>query len=192
MILARELGLDEQEIHDLQLGAILHDIGKYRIPDRILYKPGKLDEEEWEVMRQHPVYGAEFVRRITILAPAEAVVLHHHERWDGNGYPHGTTGEEIPLGARIFSVVDAFDAMCERRCYKEARSPDLALAELKRCAGTQFDPRVVEAFENAWPRILKVQDVGNRPAAPRSLWVDRPRPTTPEMLEAEVRRASGM
>ncbi|MCA9315966.1 MAG: response regulator [Planctomycetota bacterium] len=152
-LLAREMGFSERELRDVQLGAMLHDVGKYRVPDAILTKPGPLDEDEWKVMRMHPEFGADFVARIPFLAAASTVIRHHHERWDGGGYPDGLEGEDIPLAARIFACVDAYDAIISERCYKGAQPSSVAIAELRRCAGTQFDPGVVEAFERCLPRI---------------------------------------
>lgn len=152
-LLAQEVGVPDEQMRDLQLGAMLHDIGKYRVPDAILTKPGPLDDEEWVVMRQHPEFGAEFVARIPFLAGARDVILHHHERYDGQGYPGKLAGEDIPLAARIFAVVDAYDAIVSERCYKPPQSSSTALAELRRCAGTQFDPTVVDAFDRVLPRI---------------------------------------
>jgi HD-GYP domain-containing protein (c-di-GMP phosphodiesterase class II) len=126
---------------------LLHDIGKIGIPDRILTKPGSLDESEWGVMRTHPLIGAQVVKPIRILGQAaEDVVRSHHERFDGSGYPSGLRGEEIPLAARIFSVVDAYDAMTNDRPYRAARPPEIAVEEIVRCSGTQFDPEVVDVF----------------------------------------------
>lgn len=152
-LLAREMGVPEESMRDIQLGAMLHDIGKYRVPDAILTKPGPLTDEEWVVMRKHPEFGGDFVRRIPFLAGAADIILYHHERYDGDGYPHGFDAADIPLAARIFSVVDAYDAIVSERCYKPAQSSAAAIAELQRCAGTQFDPRVVEAFERILPEI---------------------------------------
>ncbi len=143
---ARELGCSEEEIEALRWAARLHDIGKIGVPDAILHKKGPLTEEEWAVMRRHPIIGAEIVGQIKKLAPAAAIVRHHHERYDGQGYPDGLKGEAIPLGARILAVVDAYGAIVDRRPYKDARPHEEAVAELRRGAGTQFDPRVVEAF----------------------------------------------
>jgi putative nucleotidyltransferase with HDIG domain len=152
-VLAREMGVPEERMRDIQLGAMLHDIGKYRVPDAILKKPASLSEEEWVVMRKHPEFGADFVKRIPFLAGASEVILNHHERYDGGGYPAALRGEEIPLAARIFSVIDAYDAITSKRCYKEASSSATAIAEIQRCAGTQFDPQVVAAFERVLPAI---------------------------------------
>ena len=157
-VLAREVGLPDKQLRDLELGSMLHDIGKYSIPDAILTKPGSLTEEEWEVMRMHPSLGAGFVRRIPFLSGATDVIQNHHERYDGGGYPSGLRGEEIPLAARIFSVVDAYDAIVSKRCYKAAQPPAEALMELRRCSGTQFDPQVVEAFERVLPEIVASMD----------------------------------
>ena len=153
---AEALDVTEPEtVRNLQLGAVLHDIGKHRVPDEILNKPGALTPEQWEEMRRHPEYGAEFVRDIPFLRGAAEVILNHHERWDGGGYPRGLREEEIPLTARIFFVVDAFDAMLSKRCYKDPMPPEDALQELRRNAGTQFDPSVVAAFEKVYERILR-------------------------------------
>jgi two-component system cell cycle response regulator len=116
------------------------------VPDEILHKPGKLDDREWEIMRQHPVIGERILRAIPGFGSIARMVRHEHERRDGGGYPDGLTGDEIPLGARVVAVCDAFDAMTAERPYREPVSEDDAVAELRRCAGTQFDPLVVEAF----------------------------------------------
>jgi putative nucleotidyltransferase with HDIG domain len=154
IMLAEALGItDPDELHDIRLGAMLHDIGKFRVPDRILWKPGKLTSEEWDVIRKHPEYGVGFVRGIPFLAGAIDIIQNHHERWDGNGYPRGLREEEIPLSARIFAVVDAYDAMTSNRCYRDSQDTDTALDEIRRHAGTQFDPRVVEAFAKIYPAL---------------------------------------
>lgn len=142
-----ELGLEKDDLRDLELGALLHDIGKIGVPDAILRKPSKLNADEWEKMKLHPVHGRKILRNIGFLRGAARVVAQHHERWDGGGYPYGLRGEEIDLGARIFAVVDAFDAMVSDRVYRRGRSYEAAVEELERCAGTQFDPMIVEAFK---------------------------------------------
>jgi diguanylate cyclase (GGDEF)-like protein/PAS domain S-box-containing protein len=140
------LELPDSQIDELILLASLHDIGKIAIPDEILFKPGKLTEAEWEIMRRHPEVGYRIALASPQLAHIAPAILAHHERWDGLGYPKGLRGEEIPLLARIIAVIDAYDAMTSGRPYKKAISPEEAKTELRRCAGTQFDPRVVEAL----------------------------------------------
>jgi response regulator RpfG family c-di-GMP phosphodiesterase len=144
--LGYELGLEKEKMRDLELGALLHDIGKIGVPDAVLRKPAKLNEEEWAKMKLHPQHGQKILRNIPFLEGAARIVAQHHERWDGEGYPFGLRGEDIDLGARIFAVVDAFDAMVSDRVYRKGCSYDNALEELERCAGAQFDPLVVEAF----------------------------------------------
>ena len=142
----RELGLKGAELEALRFGAILHDIGKIGIPDAILKKPAKLTAEEWSIMRQHPVIGERILAPIQHLQDAAKLVRHHHERYDGKGYPDGLCGEEVPLAARILTVVDSYSAIIDRRIYKPARSHEEAVAELRRNASTQFDPHIVEIF----------------------------------------------
>jgi HD-GYP domain-containing protein (c-di-GMP phosphodiesterase class II) len=127
-------------------GFFLHDIGKVGIPETVLCKPGPLDPDEWEVMRAHPSIGAKIVEPIRFLADAVEIVRCHHERWDGRGYPSGLGGERIPLAARIFSVVDSFDAMTHDRPYRRAMSPGGAFEQIRNGSGTQFDPSVAATF----------------------------------------------
>lgn len=143
---ARRLGCAPGEVQEVRWAALLHDIGKLGIPDAVLRKPGPLTEDEWDAVRRHPVLGEEILRPVRRLAGVAKLVRHHQERWDGTGYPDGLRGDRIPLGARILAVVDAYTAMTDRRPYRPPRSHEEAVAELRRCAGTQFDPRVVEAF----------------------------------------------
>jgi len=131
---------------DLHWGALLHDIGKIGIPDKILNKPGPLTPEEWAIMKQHPLIGAQILEPVPKLVGAARIVRYHHEWWNGEGYPEGLQGEAIPIGARILAVVDAFSAMTDNRVYRAALPQEAALAELRRCRGTQFDPRIVDAF----------------------------------------------
>lgn len=142
--LNRALGLPGAEAQKIVIAGWLHDIGKLSLPARILWKPGKLTQEEWALMRAHSEIGAEFVSSFPSLRSIAPLIRGHHERWDGQGYPDGLVGAEIPLGARLISVVDAYIAMTEDRSYQKARSQLAAVAELQRCAGTQFDPLVVE------------------------------------------------
>ncbi len=148
MDMARKLGVEEgsQEWVDMQRGALLHDVGKIGVRDFVLHKPGRLTDEEWEEMRRHPVIGFEMLRDIAFLSGAAAVVKFHHEHFDGGGYPEGLSGQQIPLGARVFAVVDALDAMTSDRPYRKAMPWDEAREEIIRHSGTQFDPAVVEAF----------------------------------------------
>src|SRR6201999_2645228 len=143
---ARRLGLSASEIAKVRDGAMLHDIGKIAIPNEILYKTGPLSPSEWDTMRNPPVIGEGILLRTPELASIAPLVRHEHERWDGRGYPDGLAGEAIPLGARIVCACDAFDAMLSDRPYKAAMPRAEALAELRRCAGTQCDPKVVEAL----------------------------------------------
>jgi ribonuclease P protein subunit RPR2 len=141
------LGTRPRELQELEYGALLHDIGKIAVPDAILRKDGPLTEEEWQVMRQHPCLGHEILYGIGFLSDALPIVLHHHERFDGKGYPDGLIGEAIPIGARIFSAADAFDAMTADRHYRRALSLDAAMSELRRNSGSQFDPEVIAVLE---------------------------------------------
>ncbi len=146
-LVARKLGIsDAAEIQALRFGAMLHDVGKIGVPDSILKKPGRLTLEEWKLMRQHPVIGSRILETVARLRQAAKIVRHHHERWDGQGYPAGLKGEAIPLGARILTVVDSYSAIVDERVYKAARTHAEAVAELTTNAGTQFDPHVVEVF----------------------------------------------
>ncbi len=145
--LGYELGLEHEKMRALEFGALLHDIGKIGVPDVILRKPSKLDEEEWKKMRLHPIYGQQILRDIPFLEDAVRVVSQHHEKWDGTGYPLGLKGADIDINARIFAVVDAFDAMISDRVYRKGRPYEAALVELEDCAGSQFDPHIVEMFK---------------------------------------------
>ncbi|HUF88543.1 MAG TPA: HD domain-containing phosphohydrolase [Gemmatimonadota bacterium] len=146
VVLGRSMGMSSEEIVHLRRGALLHDIGKMGIPDAILHKPGPLDEEEWEVMRRHPVYAYELLSPISYLRPALVIPHLHHERWDGSGYPLGLRGEEIPLAARVFAVVDVWDALTSARPYRGKVAEERVREIIREGAGTDFDPRVVEAF----------------------------------------------
>jgi diguanylate cyclase (GGDEF)-like protein len=147
---ARRLGLGEEEAEQVRHAAELHDIGKVAIPDAILTKPSALDPHEWEFVRRHTLIGERIIAAAPSLGAVARLVRSSHERWDGTGYPDRLSDQEIPLGARVVAVADAFDAMTSERPYSPAVSPALALDELRRCAGTQFDPVAVEAFCAAW------------------------------------------
>jgi len=146
LTLARSHGVPEEQMKDIEHGVLLHDIGKIGIPDAILLKPGPLTPEEWIIMRTHPEVGRRLIARIPFLRGALPIVYHHHEKWDGSGYALGLRGDAIPLGARIFSVADALDAMTFDRPYSKAVSDEAARREIERCAGTHFDPAVVKTF----------------------------------------------
>jgi len=143
---AAEMGLDEQRLLEIEYAAALHDIGKIGVADIILHKAASLDEAEWKEIRRHSELGYEILRGIDFLRGAAEIVWAHHERYDGKGYPRGLAGEEIPLAARVFAVVDAYDAMTSRRPYRQAISREQASIEIARNSGTQFDPQVVKAF----------------------------------------------
>ncbi len=144
--LGRELGIEGEQLRALEWGALLHDIGKIAVPDAVLRKAGPLTAEEWHIMHQHPAWGVEMLADVSFLRPALEIIQHHQERWDGMGYPASLAGEDIPLGARLFAVIDAYDAITSDRPYRRAESHEHALSELQRVAGTQLDPRIVEAF----------------------------------------------
>jgi putative nucleotidyltransferase with HDIG domain len=174
---AQAMGFSDRELHELKRGAYLHDIGKIGIPDGILLKEGPLTRQEQEVMRNHVSIGYQLVKRIAFLSPAAEIVLAHQERYDGLGYPLALRGTEIPLGARIFAVADAFDAMTSDRPYRRALPAELAFEEIQREAGHQFDPEVVRAFlslpQSTW------EDIRNQ--SPRQPWPTRPSPPTVEV-----------
>lgn len=145
--IAKNMGIPREQIETIARGAFLHDIGKMAIPDSILNKPGKLTADEVTVMREHCYLGFKLVQKIPVLKEAAAIVYSHQERFDGTGYPRRLKGEDIPLGARIFSVADTLDAITSDRPYRPKQSMEAARAEIQRCCGTQFDPEVVAAFQ---------------------------------------------
>jgi putative nucleotidyltransferase with HDIG domain len=145
--LARSLGLPLEQQRAIEWGALLHDVGKMAVPDSVLRKKGPLTPNEWHVMKQHPTWGFDLLAEVSFLQTAALdIVYSHHERWDGQGYPRGIAGEQIPLAARIFAVVDTYDAITSDRPYRRARGHGAAVAELQRVAGEQLDPRMVDAF----------------------------------------------
>jgi putative nucleotidyltransferase with HDIG domain len=145
-VVARRLGWSEEKLASLRIGGPLHDIGKLGVSDEVLRKEGRLDDGELAQIREHPKIGARMLLRMAALREAIPYVLYHHERWDGHGYPSGKAGEEIPIEARVLAVADAFDAMTSDRPYRRALSRTEALAEVERCAGTQFDPEIARVF----------------------------------------------
>ncbi|MCJ7722760.1 MAG: HD domain-containing protein, partial [Anaerolineales bacterium] len=144
--LASHLGVKDAELVHVRRGALLHDIGKMGIPDSILHKPGPLNEEDWALMRRHPVFAYNLLSPLTYLRPALEIPYCHHEKWDGSGYPRGLMGEQIPLMARIFAVVDVWDALISDRPYRKAWTNEKALAYIREQAGLHFDPNIVDAF----------------------------------------------
>lgn len=172
MLLAGELGLADEERDALETAAYLHDIGKIGVKDEILLKPGRLDAEEMSFIRHHPLIGANILAPVPFPWPIIPTVRHHHERWDGTGYPAGLVGEEIPKLARILSVADAFEAMTSDRPYRKGHSFDEAAVELRRCSGTQFDPNMVEPFLTAVEREESTADEARVLAFPQAEWFD--------------------
>jgi HD-GYP domain-containing protein (c-di-GMP phosphodiesterase class II) len=156
--IARGMSLSEEQVEDLVTGTLLHDVGKIGVPDHILHKPGRLTDEEYETMRRHPTLGVEIVSPIRALAPVLPTINHHHERFDGKGYPGGLRGEDIPLAARVLAVADAFDAMIRDRPYGYGVSREAALQEIEANSGTQFDPGVVVMLREV------LEDTGGRRA----------------------------
>jgi len=144
--IGQELGLETSGVEDVEVAALLHDAGKVGVPDAILRKPGPLDSAEWRIMRMHPEFSWAVLRLVPGLERASLFALHHHEKYDGSGYPAGLRGEEIPIGARIVSVIDAFDAMVAVRPYKEGLPCEEALRRLQADSGSHFDPVVVRHF----------------------------------------------
>ena len=153
--LARALGMTENDIQGVKTAALLHDIGKLAVPEHILSKPGPLTPEEFQKIRAHPKVGADIISAVPFPYPVSPLILSHHERWDGKGYPAGLKGEEIPLGARILSVVDYFDALMAERPYHKAMGFDAAIGLLQQEAGKGLDPTVVEKFIELLPGLQR-------------------------------------
>ncbi|MGA1874529.1 MAG: HD-GYP domain-containing protein [bacterium] len=144
--IAREMGLSQEEVEQVKQSGLIHDIGKVGISDAILNKPGRLSEDEFHEIKKHPGLGIKVLKHLRLLQPEMAIIAHHHERWDGKGYPDGLKGSKIPRASRILAVADSFDAMLSNRPYRTSQTLEYALSELHQCSGTQFDPEVVEAF----------------------------------------------
>jgi diguanylate cyclase (GGDEF)-like protein/putative nucleotidyltransferase with HDIG domain len=153
VLVAEALGLDEGKIEEIRLGGVLHDIGKVGIPESILNKGGPLNPDEWETMKSHVHFGAKILQPLRAIASIQQMVKHHHEFFDGSGYPDGISGSQIPVGARIIAIADAYDTITSDGTYKKARTPQEAFAELERCVGAQFDPELVEVFIKALRRL---------------------------------------
>ena len=161
--IARELGLSEKHIDEVELAGLLHDIGKIGVEDRVLMKPSRLDADEQELMRRHPIYGASILEPSAALRPLVPIVLHHHESFDGSGYPAGLKGEEIPIGSRIMIVADAYEAMTSDRIYRKSIGHERAMEQLDKFKGVQFDPRIVRALHEVvlkrGPAAFEVSDL---------------------------------
>jgi putative two-component system response regulator len=179
--IARQMDVSDGQILEIERGSLLHDIGKIGIPDQILRKTGPLTESEWDIMRRHPGLGHKMLRHIKFLDGGRRLVLEHHERWDGKGYPQGLAGEEISLGPRIFALVDAFDAITSHRPYREAQPFEVAEEEIVRNSGTQFDPQVVEAFlaisKEKWIMVRRILEATLRHVLDKSdeSWIEESR-----------------
>jgi putative nucleotidyltransferase with HDIG domain len=145
-LLAASLQIDPSDVEEIRLAALLHDVGKVGIPETIINKSGPLDASEWEVMKSHTELGARLLEPLRAMARIQLMVRHHHEYYDGSGYPNRLVGEQIPLGARVIAIADAFDTITSERAYKKPRPIEDALAEIERCAASQFDPKFVQAF----------------------------------------------
>jgi putative nucleotidyltransferase with HDIG domain len=156
--LAERMGFSPAEIVNIRRGALLHDIGKLGVPDYVLLKPGPLTDAEWAIMRQHPTYALNLLLPIHYLRPALDIPYCHHEKWDGAGYPRGLKGEAIPFSARLFSIVDVWDALCSDRPYRESWTSQQASQYIKEQSGKHFDPKVVEIFLNM------IEEIGGNPA----------------------------
>jgi len=145
--IAVALGLRLADNPEIEFGFLLHDVGKVAVPDSILFKAEPLSDDEYRLIARHPIIGSEILRDVNFLGEAKAVVRHHHERWDGTGYPDGLAGEQIPVAARVFAVADTLDALTTDRPYRPASTWAVARTEIRSSAGTQFDPAVVEAYD---------------------------------------------
>jgi HD-GYP domain-containing protein (c-di-GMP phosphodiesterase class II) len=150
------LGLDDGDLLHLRRAAQLHDVGKVRVDPALLLKPERLSHEDWEALKLHAILAERVLESLEFLAPAISSIRHHHERWDGTGYPDGLNGERIPIGARIIAVAEAFDCLAQGSAFRPGVAADEALAEIRACSGSQFDPAVVSAFLQVQPLIQPV------------------------------------
>ena len=162
VLIGKKLGLDENTLHTLKIGGLFHDIGKIGIPDSILLKESKLDDEEYSQIKNHPMIGVHMLGDATIFKDIIPMVKHHHERFDGKGYPNQLSGKDIPYIARIAAVADTFDAMTSKRSYRDALPLDIVKSELEKCSGTQFDPAIANVFlgilNTEYNLILEIQE----------------------------------
>lgn len=162
VLIGEKLGLSEEDLKILKVGGLFHDVGKIGVPDSILLKEAKLSDDEYSQIKNHPSIGAHILSTATIFKDIIPIVKHHHERFDGNGYPGKLKGEDIPFLARIAAVADTFDAMTSKRTYRNALSLDIVIEEIKKCSGTQFDPKIATAFldilENNFEKIKEIQE----------------------------------
>ncbi len=149
-------GLSEAQTQEIHIAAHLHDIGKIGIPDRVLLKEGRLDNEEWMLMKKHPEIGANILSKSEHLSRISAIILHHHERYDGKGYPFGAKGEEIPLGARIIAVCDSIDAMSSNRSYRKALPMEVCYGEIEKNKGVMYDPEIAELALKNWDKLTEI------------------------------------
>lgn len=153
--LSHALGLSHDEIQEIHIAGHLHDIGKIGIPDKVLLKPGRLDDEEWALMKQHPKIGADILSSCRRFDKISAIILHHHERFDGKGYPSGTAGDEIPLGSRVIAVCDSIDAMASNRAYRKALPLDTVRSEIEKNKGLMYDPEIAKTILDNWKIVLE-------------------------------------
>lgn len=162
VLIGKHLGLSNEDLKVLQIGGLFHDIGKIGVPDSILLKEGKLTDDEYSEIKNHPTIGAHILSNATIFQNIIPIVKHHHEKYDGNGYPSKLKGEDIPYFARIAAIADTFDAMTSKRTYRDALPLDVVIAEIERCKGTQFDPKLADVFlnilNNNYDEIKEIQD----------------------------------
>ena len=155
--LAKRVGVEDKEMVDIRRGAQLHDIGKIAIPDNILFKPGELTEEEWEVMRKHPMYAFELLSPVTYLQKCVDIPYCHHEHWDGSGYPRGLIGPQIPLAARLFTIIDVWDALSTDRCYRAGWQTEAVKKYIAEQSGRLFDPQIVDIFLEMMENLVTIE-----------------------------------
>lgn len=153
--LCQKLGISHEETQEIHISGHLHDIGKIGVPDRVLLKPGKLNDEEWALMKKHPEIGADILSKSPHFSRIAAIILHHHERWDGKGYPFGAKGTEIPIGARIIAVCDSIDAMASARAYRKALPLDVVKSEIEKNIGIMYDPKIAQVALDNWKELTK-------------------------------------